>query len=832
MSDRLHELIHKLKHFLPAQAPLKDFIHHNTLHAFQDQNFFEAITQASHIFGYKVTFSPQEYLDLYHQGKIRENILDKILSEKYSPQEASDLKQKMLGGNYVLSLQGRIGRLREEWKNKYKINLNKQTHPLVFRLAGAYLDQGISIWSFPRAKEGFFQSVLNLDAQSYSRIFHSSRVQGLIREKKYALEDLLEILVGNPDLYETYLFDQQFAHPGWSGIISVIEDKPETLLDPRTISLEDFIRLELLGEIDYLDQRFGKIWSPLGRVAEVQDWNLFSPVEMQEVDLLLSLWQQAYEWTYYDEVLSAFKVQPKHARVRNVQSGFQAVFCLDDRECSIRRYVEQYGPDSRTYGTAGFFNVECYFQPEGGKFLTKICPAPVSPAYIIRETGQSGGNVRDLHFSKHTKGFVSGWLSSQTMGFWSALKLLGNVFYPAESPAMVSAFRHMDANGKLEILSSGERDTHTHLHYGFTLDEMADRIEALLRSIGMTSDFSPLVYFVGHGASSINNTHYAGYDCGACSGRAGSVNARVAAQMANTAEVRSRLADRGIHIPKEVVFIGALHDTTRDEIAFFDCNQLPDEIAAKHTAHVNIFHKALSDNARERSRRFMLTDSDQPAEKVHAQVKKRALSLFEPRPELNHATNALCIVGRRSFSEHIFLDRRAFLNSYDPGSDPEGKLLTGILNAVAPVCGGINLEYYFSRVDPYRLGAGTKLPHNVMGLVGVTNGIEGDLRPGLPTQMTEVHDPVRLMVIVEQKPEIILKAIQVNPRTYEWFIHAWIHLVSIDPENRQQYYFRQGVFEKYEPLSSKPVYAENLSRMIETTQDNLPVMILTEQVWN
>ena len=49
--------LHKLSHFLPAQNPLKDFVHHNTLHAFQDKDFFTALQESSEIFGYK-TFLP------------------------------------------------------------------------------------------------------------------------------------------------------------------------------------------------------------------------------------------------------------------------------------------------------------------------------------------------------------------------------------------------------------------------------------------------------------------------------------------------------------------------------------------------------------------------------------------------------------------------------------------------------------------------------------------------------------------------------------------------------------------------------------------------------
>ena len=106
------------------------------------------------------------------------------------------------------------------------------------------------------------------------------------------------------------------------------------------------------------------------------------------------------------------------------------------------------------------------------------------------------------------------------------------------------------------------------LQIGYTIEEMADRVEIVLRSTGKTELFAPLIYIIGHGASSANNTHYAGYDCGACSGRPGSANARAFSYMANHRGLRELLKKRGIEIPDSTEFIGGLHDTTRDEFRF------------------------------------------------------------------------------------------------------------------------------------------------------------------------------------------------------------------------------------------------------------------------
>ena len=170
-------------------------------------------------------------------------------------------------------------------------------------------------------------------------------------------------------------------------------------------------------------------------------------------------------------------------------------------------------------------------------------------------------------------------------------------------------------------------------------------------------------------------------------------------------------------------------------------------------------------------------------------------------------------------TKDLFLDRRAFLNSYNYQTDLEGKLLAGLMRPLGPVCGGINLEYYFSRVDNYKLGAGTKLPHNVMGLIGVANSSDGDLRPGLPLQMIEVHDPVRLLIIVEHFPEVVLKTVQSDDAMYEWFINDWVHLMAINPENNQFYYFKDGEFTLYTPLNQDTPSIVNFHDLIESAQE-------------
>lgn len=842
MNDTLFDkkrVLHELKHYLPSQTPLKDFIHHNSLHAFQGSKFYEAIFKSSKIFGHQSTMPLTDYRKLFEIGRIRIDVLEKVIENRKGENAILEWKNNLVSKKYDDHVEQRIGILRAHWKQVHHIDLDNLVQPFLFRFLCSYLDQGISIWDFPIGNKSFLESIKELEKNSFGSIFKTKRVQTLLFQESISIENLLKIIVGDEAYYEQYLFDQQFSHRGWSGLVASVESQPNTLLSPKQISLNDLIIFELLLEIDNLDNQLGNNWKPLSDTTNQSPINLFEEIENTELQEVLKIWQDAFEWSYYDQVLAGIQQlsisKKKNDIVINSSKSFQAMFCIDEREDSIRRHVEAIDKDSETFGTPGFFSVEFYFQAFGAKFYDKLCPAPVTPKYLIKEYDVTEKRAHDLLYTNKTHELINGFLSTFVFGFWSAFRLIKNLISPQKGPAISNAFLHMNAKGKLTVENINTEDIENNLQIGFTVDEMATRVASLLNGIALTNNFAPIVYVVAHGSSSANNPHHGAHDCGACSGRPGSVNSRVFATMANNEKVRIELKNQGIIIPNATQFIGALHDTASDEIEFYDSDTLNSENKMHHIKNAQTFENALDLNAKERSRRFASIDTKNEIKKVRKAIKQRSVSLFEPRPELGHGTNTLCIVGKRNLTKGLFLDRRAFLNSYDYKTDLDGKFLTGIMKPLGPVCGGINLEYYFSRVDNYKLGAGTKLPHNVMGLFGVANSSDGDLRPGLPWQMIEVHDPVRLMIIVEHLPEVVLKVIQSVPEMYEWFINEWVHLSVINPETNALFYFKDGQFVPYTPMTNQIHFFKDVHTLLEdakemetndiahATQENLPI---------
>lgn len=88
----------------------------------------------------------------------------------------------------------------------------------------------------------------------------------------------------------------------------------------------------------------------------------------------------------------------------------------------------------------------------------------------------------------------------------------------------------------------------------------------------------------------------------------------------------------------------------------------------------------------------------------------------------------------------------------------------------------------FSTAHASRHGAGTKAPLNIVGNIAVLQGTSGDLRPGLPSQMTEAHTPIRALFVVDA-PLARLQAVLLRRPDLAQLVHnEWVRLVVRDPE--------------------------------------------------
>ena len=528
------------------------------------------------------------------------------------------------------------------------------------------------------------------------------------------------------------------------------------------------------------------------------------------------IWLLAYERHYREQLFVALATNHPRQKAAAAPSA-QVVLCMDDREEGTRRHLEEIAPEIATYGAAGFFGVAMYWQGLDDADKTALCPVVVRPTHLVRELPARGAeSVFARHAARREKrlrwrerlnqstrrGAFAGPLLTALAGGPALTALLAATVAPGWFGQTLHRWRRQH-DGRVptelgltaELAQSAQPAgpaTPEQPQAGFTDGEQVDRVAAFLRSIGLTGNFAPLVLLFGHGSGSVNNPHLAAYDCGACSGRHGGPNARVFAAMANRPAVRRALAERGLTIPPGTWFIAAEHNTCDDSIEWYDLEPVPSALQPALDTLLGQLSEACRAHAAERCRRFASAPERLAPWPARQHVIGRANDISQARPELGHATNAAALIGRRSMSRGLFLDRRVFLISYDPttedegegedeGKDNKGRILESILLATAPVGAGIALEYYFSTVDNERFGCGSKITHNITGLFGVMEGADSDLRTGLPWQMVEIHEPMRLLVVVEQTTEVLTAILKRQLPLQELINNSWIILAAKNP---------------------------------------------------
>lgn len=757
------------------------------------------------------------------------------------------------------------------------IDTDDLVHPLLTRLAAAYVDQGMAYWTMPRRQEGIYSAFCDL----YRRRFGPpdpwlrGLAQRLTRQQRegwtaerIVIETLGELEIEPCDWAEVVTRTLS-SLGGWAGMIQQMETRsewapvqvlPATLLEYLAVQLMldaqayAHVSREAIDEPHdgwpHLDDRWRTLAYEAFVVAQLAGLSARTFAEPTHVqaylaeiaafDSLARRWtlQRAYERNYYVGVLdsmlehAAMGVEPPREPVA------QLVFCIDDREESLRRHLEEHMPSVETLGYAGFFSLPIRFLGLDAIRPRQLCPVVLTPRHLIVEEPVDpsqaeayAGRRRRFGQLQHAsfiggRTFLRGGLISLGLGLGAMIPLVARTLAPRMAAKIGYRAQHATVGRPATRLRlerpEGEGPDADGMLRGFTVAEMAKIVGDALETMGIAQRLAPLIILVAHGSDSLNNPHAAAYSCGACSGGNGGPNSRAFAQLANRPDVRELLAERGIDIPLGVRFIGAYHDTCSDEVEYYDLEGVPESLRTSLAEVQRALSVAIQSAAHERSRRFMSAPLDMTPAQALAHVEARAVDLAQPRPELGHVTNAIAFVGRRHPTRGLFLDRRAFLISWDSLTDPTGQRLGPLLQAVGPVGAGINLEYLFSYLDNAVYGCGSKLPHNVAGLIGVMDGHSSDLRTGLPRQMIEIHEPVRLLFIVEAEPELILQVVGERPLVQQLVVNEWIIAVAWSPSTGKMFMFRNGAFEPYEPESTQLRIVERSVDHYRGQRDHLP----------
>ncbi|MCA9052398.1 MAG: DUF2309 domain-containing protein [Planctomycetaceae bacterium] len=754
------------------------------------------------------------------------------------------------------------------------VDADQLVHDELISFCSAFIDQGFSEWELPNRHAGFYEAFLNLHSRgvtcptSWSRAI-CQETRRLRKQGASALESIEESLsllgIDGKDS-EQFLTDSLVALRGWAGMVWQLETEAEWAPRPAPKgSLIGFLAVRLIldriaaaqvaadtlryrGPIDGLPAAVREVRHEREPVAERTSFLLFqlaqvlgwSPEDLyrltaqewrrlvNEVDdfssferrrLLHLAYERKYRQAAFDAIVTHSRRLLAHGAWESSDDvpAYQLVTCIDDREESFRRHLEEVDPGCETFGVAGFYGVAMYYRGVADAHFKPLCPANVKPRhFVVEETLYSlqanaefraearrrlGRATHQAHLG--SRSFVGGIITTLA-GSLAAFPLVARILFPhltARFRRLVGRIVQPPATQlRLERLATEPGPENGQL--GYSVEEMAGIVEAILRAIGLTRGWSRLVAYLGHGSASLNNPHESAYCCGACSGSRGGPNARAFAQMANDHRVRELLAQRGLQIPPTTYFVGGYHDTTNESVSFYDLDRLPISHRSEFERMWDAITETRRRNAHERCRRFLSAPAGiSPAEALR-HVEARPEDLSQPRPEYNHATNALCLVGRRTWSRGLYLDRRSFLASYDPTQDDErGTILEGILRPVIPVCGGISLEYYFSTIDVEGYGCGSKLPHNIASLLGVMSGAQSDLRPGLSAQMVEIHEPLRILFIVESTPEILKRIVRENEPIRLLVDGNWVQLAAFDAETATIQRYVNGEFSPYRPES-------------------------------
>lgn len=660
----------------------------------------------------------------------------------------------------------------------------------ISRWCAAYYDEGQAVWRAPSRRLGLFAGwkaamVHDRNAEAMGIAGFRAMVATAPADPHAAIAAVVDALDIPSHALEDYLFRVLFDVRGWAAYARQ-RSWTAALHGGSNEDLVDLLAVRVVWDLALVRSQCVPRARSGPAMAAAFAGRDAAPAIAAGLQQLATL-----ERTYQRDLFAALadaETRP-HAR----RPALQAAFCIDVRSEPFRRALEMVCPDVETIGFAGFFGFPIEYVPIGQHGGGAQCPVLLAPRFVVREgvkqaDAQSESRVLALRrlrrrAFKAWKAFKLSAISSfsfvETAGLLFGPKLVGDAL------GLTRPVAHPRSDGLAPDVVARlgphiEPETWNGRATGFGGVERIDMAEAVLRAMSLTRDFAPFVLLAGHGATTVNNPHAAGLDCGACGGHTGEANARVAAAILNDRQVRRGLADRGIDVPDDTWFVAALHDTTCDAVHLFDLEEIPTQRRTA-LAELRAWLDAAADHARlmRAPRLGIAPDAD-----AHAAILDRTHDWSQIRPEWGLAGCAAFIAAPRDATAGLDLEGRVFLHTYDWRSDEYFKTLELIMTAPMVVASWINLQYYGSTVDNDAFGAGDKTLHNVVGTLGVLEGNAGDLKAGLPLQSVHdgrrfVHEPLRLTVVVAAPTDAIDAVIARHESVRHLVDHGWLHLFAL-----------------------------------------------------
>ena len=742
-----------------------------------------------------------------------------------------------------------------EWCDKaFNTNLVERINNELIKWCESFMDEGHATWSMPDRRKGFYESWRSLALGEWSicgiRDSHS-KIRALPKNPADTILKKLNMLCIPEKAWQDYISFHLASLHGWSSFINWRSKNIEyTWQKEYPIDLVQYLAVRLFYECEMVektcqqeikkegnfetisffeeekireipsmeDERLAAAWQVISLAEHLKiPQNEIQELTQQKLQKLLlwvnelpesehgPIWLDAFECGYIDELIYKLKIHPHNKKTEgiNLQRPFaQLMFCIDVRSEPFRRNLEAIG-NYETFGLAGFFGIPISFCAHNKQHLTAQCPAIIRPKHIIDEVVRSKDKNKDIKNQKVKKiselikqtfqniknHFISPFTTVETFGWFFCLHLIERTFYPGVYRKWWKPIKEFLFMPVTTEIMTNEDD----LKHGLNEKKQISYIEDALKTMGITKNFARIVLVTGHTSLSDNNPYEAALNCGACGGNSGEPNSRLFAKIANKVSVRKQIKRKGIIIPDDTHFIGAIHNTTTDDVQFLDVEDVPNTHLKELEALKLDLEKAAIQNRIERCKKLPGANKKLQPKEVRKEVLRRSGDWSETRPEWGLSGNASFIIGRRSLTLDINLKGRAFLNSYDHTKDPDGTLLEGVLLGPMIVGQWINAEHYFSTTDPEIFGSGNKIYHNVVGNIGVMSGPQSDLRVGLPIQTTKngenfFHEPIRLCVFVDAPRKQILSIIERQESLKLLFDNEWVRLFSIENQTKTEIY--------------------------------------------